>query len=159
MFQKIKKTNFPPKEKPVLIWDGTCGFCKYWVTRWKMKTKDAIVYKTYQDAHKDFPDIPLKEFKKASRLIELDGSIYSGPDSAYRCYTYSDAIKWNAHRWYINNRSFQRLSDHGYNFIAKHRPEMFKLTKLLFGPNPTDFKPYWVFYILAIILLVFAVFQ
>ena len=101
----------------------------------------------------------LKEFKKASRLIELDGSIYSGPDSAYRCYTYSDSIKWNAHRWYVNNRSFQRLSDHGYNFIAKHRPEMFKLTKLLFGPNPTDFKPYWVFYILAIILLVFAVFQ
>ena len=159
MFQKIKKTKFPPDTKPIFMWDGTCGFCKYWVTRWKLKTKDTIAYKTYQEAHKAFPDIPLKEFKKASRLIEPDGSVYSGPDSAYRCYTYSDSLKINMHKWYTNSRSFQHLSDHGYNFIAKNRPFMFKLTKLLLGSDPTHFKPYWLYYIITIILLVFIIFQ
>ncbi|MAW95732.1 MULTISPECIES: thiol-disulfide oxidoreductase [unclassified Leeuwenhoekiella] len=159
MFQKITQTKFPPKEKPVLIWDGTCGFCKYWVTRWQAMTGEALKYRTYQEAAADFPDFPLKEFKKASRLVEPDGTIYAGPDSAYRSYDYAKGKKYPFHNWYQKSSVFRKLSDHGYNFIAKHRPFMFKVTKMLFGSNPLHFKLYWLMYILLIFALFFMLFR
>ncbi len=158
MFQKILQTKFPPSEKPLLIWDGTCGFCKYWVTRWKAATGDTLEYKTYQEAASQFPDIPLKEFKKASRLIETNGRMYSGPDSAYRCYDYVENKNYLFHHWYEQNQFFRKLSDHGYNFIAKNRPFMFRLTKIMFGSNPLQLKPYWLLYILGLFTLFFVVF-
>lgn len=135
---------------PVLVWDGECGFCKYWVTRWKHLTRGKIQFSTYQEVAAQFPDIPLKEFKKASRLIEPDGVVYSGPDSAYRSYTYAQqSLPW--HRWYVSYPLFRWLSDHGYNHIAKHRPLYFTLTKACFGNDPVHLKPYWVLYIVGIL--------
>ena len=150
MFRKFERTKYPPTEKPILVWDGECGFCKYWVTRWKSLTQDKIDYKTYQEVASQFKDIPVKEFKKASRLIETDGSMFSGPDSAYRSYTYSKkSLPW--HRWYHTYTWFTKLSDHGYNYIAKHRPFFFKLTKLLFGNNPKQLQPYWAVYLFILL--------
>lgn len=143
MFSKIEKTNFPPPEKPMMVWDGECGFCKYWITNWQSKTKDRIVYRTFQEVAGLFKDIPLKEFKKASRLIETDGSIYSGPNSAYRSFIYFEKSPFPAHAWYQKNNWFTSLSDHSYNFIAKHRGFMLKLSKLFFGKDPLSMKPYW----------------
>lgn len=154
MFGKINKTKFPPQDKPVLIWDGNCGFCKYWVTRWKRMTGDSLNYRTFQEASQDFPDIPLKEFKKASRIIEFDGSVYSGPDSAYRSYDYGDkSYPW--HSWYSTYPVFTWLSDHGYNWIAKHRSFMFKVTHAFFGKNPLSLKPYWLLYLILIVAAVY----
>lgn len=150
MFAKIGKTSYLPS-KNVMIWDGKCGFCKFWKTRWENKTKGIIEYKTYQEYADKLPDIPLKEFKKASRLIETDGSVYSGPDSAYRCL-------WHAgnrpgHEMYKNYSWFRWLSDHAYNHIAKNRNFYFKVTRLLFGDEPLKLKYYWVWYLLAIIII------
>ena len=154
MFGKIDRTKFPPQNKPVLIWDGHCGFCKYWVTRWKNMTGDALDYRTFQDASEDFPDIPLKEFKKASRIIEPDGSVYSGPDSAYRSYDHSSKnYPW--HTWYVNYPVFTLISDNGYNWIAKHRSFMIKVTHAFFGKDPLSLKPYWLVYLLLVVGVVY----
>lgn len=155
MFAKIKETAFPPKEKPMMVWDGECGFCKYWITNWKAKTDDRIEYRTFQKVAQQFKDIPLKEFKKASRLIEPDGSIYSGPDSAYRSFLYfrKDNSPW--HRWYSKYKTFHFLSNHAYNFIAKNRSFMFSLTKLFFGKNPEKIKPFWLLLFLMLCIIAY----
>ncbi len=153
MFTKFYRTNYPPTEKPMMVWDGECGFCKYWVTRWKMYTGDRITYKTYQEVASQFKDIPLKEFKKASRLIEPNGSVYSGPDSAYRSFAYSEEKHWPWHDWYERFPVFTKLSDHSYNFIAKHRSFFYKLTVFCFGKDPKNSQPYWLYYILLILAI------
>src|SRR5680860_482010 len=153
MFSKIEKTAYPPNTKPVFIWDGECGFCKFWVVRLKIHTKNKIAYRTYQEAAGQFPDIPVKEFKKASRLIEVNGGIYSGPDSLYRSLQHAENIVWPWHRWYYRYVWFTKVSDHGYFFIAKNRPMMFKLTKVLFGERPEKLKLYWLIYIVVIFVL------
>lgn len=155
MFLKIERTHFPPLEKPVMVWDGECGFCKYWITNWKQKTKDKIKYRTFQEVANDFTDIPLKEFQKASRLIEMDGSVYSGPDSAYRSFTYFEKENSIWHKWYSKHKWFAALSDHTYIFIAKHRNLMFKLTKFLFGNDPESIKPYWFLILLFTFTILF----
>lgn len=150
MFAKIKQTAFPPTEKPMMVWDGECGFCKYWIINWKSKTDDRIDYRTFQDVAIRFKDIPLKEFKKASRLIEPNGSVFSGPDSAYRSFLYFKNNKSPWHRWYSQHKIFNFISDHTYNSIAKNRSFMFSLTKLFFGNNPENIKPYWLLLIIMI---------
>jgi predicted DCC family thiol-disulfide oxidoreductase YuxK len=147
MFAKIQKTQSPPSQA-LFIWDGECGFCKYWIIIWKSKTTN-LNYKTFQEVSDEFPDIPLKEFKKASRLIEIDGSVFSGPDSAYRTFWYFEKTQKHWHRWYQQSSLFRQLSDHGYNFIAKNRPLMMKLTLAFWGKNPVNRKPYWVIWLVG----------
>lgn len=150
MFQKIKSTTNPPSF-PILIWDGECKFCKWWKTRWELKTSNQLSFKVYQEVASQFPDIPLKEFKKASRLIDIDGNVYSGPDSAYRSLYLAGDKKW--HQWYSNYKWFQKISDLGYNHIAKNRNFYYKATSILFGKDPEKPKKYWLFYILILIFL------
>jgi predicted DCC family thiol-disulfide oxidoreductase YuxK len=147
MFAKIQKTQSPPSQA-LFVWDGECGFCKYWIIIWKSKTTN-LNYKTFQEVSGEFPDIPLKEFKKASRLIEIDGSVFSGPDSAYRTFWYFEKTQKHWHRWYQQSSLFRQLSDHGYNFIAKNRPLMMKLTLAFWGKNPVNRKPYWVVWLVG----------
>ncbi|WP_057935719.1 thiol-disulfide oxidoreductase DCC family protein [Algoriphagus resistens] len=149
MFTTFQKTSNPPKQ-PLFIWDGECAFCRYWILVWKSKT-DGLTYKTFQEVASEFPDIPLKEFKKASRLIEADGSVFSGPDSAYRTFWYFKNPKKHWHSRYESAGTFQKLSDHTYNWIAKNRRLMMKLTWAFWGKNPLKRKPYWIFWFICIL--------
>lgn len=151
MFAKIQNTQNPPNQ-PLFIWDGECGFCKYWIIFWKNKT-EGLTYKTYQEVAMEFPDIPLKEFKKASRLIEPDGSVYNGPDSAYRTFWYFKNPQKYWHHNYHKSNLFQKISDHTYNWIAKNRPTMMKLTLAFWGKNPLKQKPFWILWLVGLIAL------
>lgn len=152
MFSPIKQTKFPPTQ-PLFLWDGECGFCKYWIIVWNQKTS-GLTYKTYQEAGPEFPDIPIKEFKKASRLIESDGKVYSGPDSAFRTFFYFKKPAKIWHNWYHRSAVFQNLSNHGYNFIAKNRPMLMTLTKAFWGRNPVRQRPYWIVWLAGLIGLI-----
>ena len=152
MFQKIEHTNFPPSQT-LLVWDGKCGFCKFWVTRWKIQTQGKIKFITYQEVAENFKDIPLKEFKKSSKVIEPNGRVYNGPDSAYRSLYISGNRKW--HHLYKNSKLFTTLSDHAYNHIAKHRSFYFKITKACLGSNPKKIKPYWLLYLTIALAIIF----
>ena len=156
MFTKIDFTNHKPNT-PVLVWDGHCGFCKFWKTRWEIRTGSQVKYITLQEHSHDFPDIPEKEFKKASRLITKDGKIFSGPDSAYKAMWFGGVKKW--HSWYHKSSFFQQISDHGYNHIAKNRSFYYKLTVNLFGNNPKSLKPYWLIYLLFLIAIIYLLYE
>ncbi len=134
MFKTINRVSNPPI-KPTFVWDGECEFCKYWITVWRSKTGEKLQYEKYQDVYERFQSIPLKEFKKASRLIETNGKVFSGPDSAYRSFMHFRSPINFLHAWYHKYSFFRVLSDNIYNWIAKHRPLMFKLTKLLWGTD------------------------
>ena len=148
MFQKIPRTQSPPS-KPLMIWDGNCGFCAYWIQVWE-RNSSGITFKTYQEVGDQFPEIPLKEFKKASRFIEPNGQIFSGPDSAYRSFFHFKRPLKFPHRWYQKSRSFRWLSDHAYNFMAKNRPAMMKITHAFWGKNPKQQKPFYLIWLALI---------
>ncbi len=154
MFISINKTEFSPKSKPILIWDGKCGFCKYWVLRLKMLTNNQIEFKSFQDIGNTFPDIPIQRFKEASRLIDTTGEVYSGPDSFYKSLYYKQVPITFLHRSYCTNKVFKLLSDFFYTLIADNRNLSFKITKILFGNNPLRFTHYWLFYMLIIIIII-----
>ncbi len=147
MFTKLDKTQHPPKDKPLMAWDGNCGFCHYWVIRWKIITGDNVRFQPFQEVYQDFPDIDLKYFRQAIRMIDTDGKIYTGPAAAFRSFQYGNGNKW---KWvmplYNKIGIFRWASDRFYNWISKHRPFMYKVTVFFFGKNPAKPKPYWVYY-------------
>lgn len=137
-----------------MVWDGKCGFCAYWISRWQKFTGEKIEYETYQEAASRFPDIEEIHFKRASRLIEPTGRVFSGPRSAYRTFTYGS--KWGfLDRWYEKSKLFQKFSDHTYNWVAKNRSFMFKVTKAMFGSNPQQTKPFWAIYLALLVYLLY----
>lgn len=137
-----------------MLWDGDCSFCKYWVTRWYQITGNHVDYQPYQEVAKQFPDIEGDLFSEASRLIDTDGRIYSGPDSAYRSLWLAGKYKM-LHQWYTKDSWFKKFSDVLYQFIAQRRNLMFRLTKALWGSDPNSPKPFWVIYIAVILYLLY----
>jgi predicted DCC family thiol-disulfide oxidoreductase YuxK len=147
MFTKLKHTQYPPGGKPLMVWDGECDFCAYWITRWAAITGSRVDYAPYQNVAEQFKDINRRHFMTASRLIETDGRIFSGPRSAYRTFTYGNSFWKFLDSWYSRKVWFTKLSDASYQFVAKHRGFLYKLTVALWGSNPANTRPFWVIYL------------
>ena len=139
-------------DKPLLIWDGSCGFCRYWVTRWEGLTDGRVLFVPYQNRPKPLQGFPSDFFRKAVRLLEKPGHLYSGAEAVYRTLRHHKGWSF-LQRWYASTPFFRRVSDWSYSRIAAHRPLFFRFSKLLFGKDPTRMKPYWLLYILAFILI------
>ncbi|GAB4377620.1 MAG: hypothetical protein Kow0075_06400 [Salibacteraceae bacterium] len=136
-----------------MVWDGSCGFCRYWITRWQLITGEKIHYVPYQQAHKNFPDLDVDLFRQAVRLIETDGAVYSGPHAALKALH----IGGRYSRWlkiYERSPFVRRILDGLYCFVARKRKLMMTLTRFSFGSNPTRLKPYWLLWLLAFVGLV-----
>ncbi len=136
-----------------MVFDGDCSFCIYWIIKWKKISADSIAYVSYQEAHNSFKDISIESFKEAVRLIETDGTVFSGADAAYYTYYLKGKFKF-LHLWYQKYHWFKRLSDFIYRWIAKRRNFMFKLSVTLFGTHPEKPNKNWMIFLLALFLII-----
>jgi predicted DCC family thiol-disulfide oxidoreductase YuxK len=144
------KTKNTPSPNAVLIWDGECEFCAFWVIFWQDKLGSSIEYKTFQTAAQDFPDINKRAFLVASHFIETDGGVYKGARSAYRSLYHVNRFKF-LDRLYQQQEWFRKMSDMVYRLISHNRSSFFRITKFLYGSDPLSLKPFWVIYLLVLI--------
>ena len=151
MFQKIRQTQSRPAV-PIMIWDGECSFCAYWIEYWKGLSGDQFDFKPYQEVHQHFDDIEVKHFKQAVRFVEPDGRVSNGPDAAYRSLYLLGRSKC-LHHAYQKRDFFRNLSDRLYQWVATNRGFCFRITKLLFGSNPSSLKPFWAIYLFVFFYL------
>ncbi len=156
MFTKLYKTNHPPKDQPVMAWDGDCGFCRYWVIKWKIMTGEKVRYQPFQEVHQEFPDIELKYFRQAIRFIDLDGRIYTGPAAVFQAlHAYSNKWRW-VMPLYNKIRPFSYMSDRFYTLVSRNRVRMYEVVIRLYGKNPARPKHYWALYLAALLALIAA---
>jgi len=127
---------------PVLVFDGDCGFCRFWVARWRRGTGDLVRYKPFQDPDtaERFPQISIEGFARAVHLVEPDGGSSSGARAVFRLLTLTLA-PWSIARaggWLLLT-AYDRLplvargSEAAYRVIADHRPLFGWLTTWLWG--------------------------
>lgn len=143
----------PVTTRPVLIWDGTCGFCKYWTTHWKKLSGDDVIYAPYQEIGHKFIDISVDQFRKEVHLIEPDGSIYRGAAAALRTIYYGSQKRQFLYRWYVSYPWFASLLDQAYIWVANHRSFLYRISTLLWGKDPNQLKMYWLVYLAGIVSL------
>lgn len=129
-----------PPARPLLVYDGDCGFCKLWIARWQEETGAAVDYRPLQETAARFPEVPREEFERAVKLIEADGRVWSGAAAVYHSL---GAGGRGLNRWsYEHIPGFAAFSELAYRFIAGHRELAGRVTWLLWGKDvrrPTYF--------------------
>lgn len=110
----------PPHDRPLLIYDGDCGFCRRWIARWKRVTRERVGYCEFQQLGGRFPEIPHAAFAQAVQLIELDGRVLSGADAVVRLLDLAPRRRWLP-RFLRALPGFMPVARAAYRFIASHR--------------------------------------
>lgn len=114
-------------KKPLLIYDGECGFCRTSISRWREITGDSIDYVTYQEAASNYPQISISQFQNSVQLIEPDQKVFSGAEAVFKTLAYNPKRKWLL-RLYESLPGFAFISELGYKIIARNRQAFSKLS-------------------------------
>jgi predicted DCC family thiol-disulfide oxidoreductase YuxK len=136
--------------KPVLLWDGKCGFCKIWIDYWKLLVADRIEFRTSQEAGAEYPQIDPRAFSKSVQLIRPDGSVASGAQAVFE--------SLGMLKTYQSSKIFAAIAEWAYRLIAAHRDAAYQFTKYTFGRKiePTRFiATQWLF--VRVLALIYAV--
>jgi predicted DCC family thiol-disulfide oxidoreductase YuxK len=119
-------------DKPVLIYDGKCGFCKIWIEYWKTLTGDAVTYAPSQEVGSEYHQIPPEAFGKSVQLVMPSGEVLSGAHAVFE--TLASHPSWcRLLSAYYGVPGFARITEASYRFIAGHRNTFYWVTVLLFG--------------------------
>ena len=127
--------------KPLLVYDGTCGFCKRWIERWRVRVGDRAEFAPSQEVGARFPAIPAEAFAEAVHLIEEDGRVSRGAEAVFRLLAIGGSPL--GLRAYRGVPGFCGASEACYRIVAGHRPFFDRATTWLWGrhvvPPPMAF--------------------
>jgi len=120
--------------KPLLIYDGDCGFCKRWIQRWQSMTGEAVDYLPFQDESipARFPEIPREDFEQAVQLVTPAGTVYSGASGVLRALAVARRERWLL--WlYLRLPIFTFAADLIYHEAAMHRAFLSRVDRAVYG--------------------------
>lgn len=123
-----------PPARPLVVFDGDCSFCRFWIARWKRASGDRLDYAPYQDVAPRFPEVPVEEFRRAVGLVRPSGEVLFGAAAvvAARAEVPGRGL-WS---WvYRRVPGAAIVMDLLYRFIANHRNAAFRVTRLFWGRN------------------------
>jgi predicted DCC family thiol-disulfide oxidoreductase YuxK len=148
--------NQPP-ERPLMLFDGDCGFCRYWVQRWRTKVWRQVDFAPAQQQAARFPQISEDEWHKAVQLVMPDGTVYHGAEAVFR--TLATVPE---HRWplaiYEHVPGAKLASESFYRLVADNRNFFSRLTTAFWGrdarPNSNLFSVWLFLRVLGLIYFV-----
>lgn len=113
------------ERKPLLIYDGNCGFCKIWIDYWKQLTGDRVDYAPSQEVAERYPQISRRAFSESVQLVRADLTVASGARAVFETLGHPST--------YEKSRLFAALSEGAYRVVARHRDFFYKVTQYTFG--------------------------
>jgi len=138
------------RNKPILVYDGDCSFCKLWILRWRDLTGDRVQYLPFQEVAAEFPEIPRDSFTRAVQLILPDGEVSSAAHAVLR--TLAFAPGWAGWGWllwlYRRVPGAAAVSELVYGWVEGHRNLLYRLTRLFWGrhfEHPSFSLACWLF--------------
>jgi len=120
--------------KPLMIYDGECNFCKFWIIRWQQATEGKVEYIRLQDprVRQQFPEIPREQFEESVQFIETNGRIYTGAEAVFRSLVYARGLSWLL--WvYQHLPGVEPVAEWMYHFVAGHRDVLSAITRIFWG--------------------------
>ena len=120
-----------------MIFDGDCGFCRGWVTRWQRRTADRVDFAPFQEAAAQFPEVPIERFQRAVQLVAIDGSMTQGANAVFQILRVGAGPSWPSFL-YRHMPGFAWITERGYRFVATHRPLVSGVTRILWGDHSRE---------------------
>src|SRR5260370_37507 len=119
-------------DKPLVIFDGNCGFCKIWIKYWYQLTGERVDYAPSQEAGEQFPQIPPEDFSQSVLLVLPSGEILRGAEAVFQTVAYAPGLSWLL--WlYRHLPGLAPVAEASYRVIAAHRPFFYQVTRFTFG--------------------------
>lgn len=129
----MANTNPSGLTHPMLVYDGDCSFCKYWVNRWRRKTGNKVKYTPFQELPEEFRGTTHAQFRKSVYLFTKYGQRLHGAEAVAALLHLSGHSTWN---WLYHRLPLAgKVAEGGYRLVADNRDFFFKLTKLVFRDN------------------------
>jgi predicted DCC family thiol-disulfide oxidoreductase YuxK len=131
------QSTIATRRQPLLIYDGDCRFCTYWIRYWQRLTGPRVTYAPYQEVAREYPEIPVENFKRAVQYVAPDGKITSGAEAVLLTL---DRAGGNG-LWltlYRRLPGFGKIAESVYAFVAYNRGALYWPTRWLWGP---DYEP------------------
>jgi predicted DCC family thiol-disulfide oxidoreductase YuxK len=131
------QTTSTVRRQPLLIYDGDCGFCLYWVRYWRGLTGNRVTYAPYQEVAAQYPEIPLGAFQRAVQYVAPDGKIASGAEAALLALSHAPGKGF----WLTLYRRlpvFAAIAEFIYALVASHRSAFYRPSLWLWG---RDYEP------------------
>jgi predicted DCC family thiol-disulfide oxidoreductase YuxK len=124
----------PADTRPLLVYDGDCQFCAYWARYWQKLTGEAVIYRPYQEAAAQYPQIPIADFQRGVQYIAPDGHHAGAAEASFLTLSHARGKGY----WltlYKNLPGFAAVAEWIYAFIAAHRSVFYRISLLLWGEN------------------------
>lgn len=109
-----------PPERPLLLFDGDCGFCRFWVARWRAMTPGRVDFAPAQQEAARFPQIAKESWKDAVQLVTPQGEVYGGAEAVFRTLAYAPERRWML-GIYRRVPGARFVSEAAYGLVARHR--------------------------------------
>ncbi len=121
-------------ERPLVLFDGRCGFCKIWVEYARRLTQTAADYAPASERASDFPSIPEDAYARSVQLLLPGGERLEGARAAFTVLALAPGKGWLL-RLYDSLPGFAPAAEASYRLIAAHRNFFAWLTRAAFGPR------------------------
>ena len=148
------------RKKPIVIFDGDCGFCRTWIERWREITGERVEYAASRDVGHFFPDVDPKLYEQTVVLADTDGAIHVGAEAVFRALAHARGWGWPLTA-YERVPGVSAVTEACYRFVAARRRMFSRITRWVWGPDvrlPTYHLVRWAFLrgLGAIFLIAFA---
>ncbi len=107
--------------RPVLVYDGFCGFCRRWVDRlerWGLRGVD-LVPSQHRQERSDLPVISDDQVDREMVMVLPDGRVLGGGDAMSALWRLVPRLRVVA--WLLGLPGISRLRDLGYRWVAARR--------------------------------------
>ncbi|MGO8792742.1 MAG: lipase maturation factor family protein [Terriglobia bacterium] len=145
-------------DRPILVYDGDCSFCRLWIDRWRSLTGDRVRYAPFQEAAAQFPEIPRETFVRAVQLVLPEGTVLSAAHAVFRTLALVMGYAWML--WlYQHLPGAAAVAEFFYRLVARHRNLFYRLTRLFWGKHferPSFSLATWLFLRLVGVVYFFA---
>jgi len=121
-----------PTDRPLVVWDGECWFCRRWMKRYHALAGDRLDFAPLSDAAEHFPTIPRADFERAIHLISPDGTHVSGAAAMFGIMDRLGLRRWPL-RLYRHLPPFRGVTNVLYRWIAGHRAAANTISTLAWG--------------------------
>jgi predicted DCC family thiol-disulfide oxidoreductase YuxK len=82
-----------PKDLPVMLYDGDCDFCRYWIKKWGAITGGSVRYEPYQGTLDKYTLVTEKQCRKAVQLIMPGPMVFSGAHAVFKTLSFGGKCK------------------------------------------------------------------
>ncbi len=122
--------------RPLLIYDGDCGYCRRWIERWRARTGERVRYLPYARTGL-FTRLRIspRAARQSVQLIEPSGRISTGANAVFRALGRGPGLRWLA--WIPRLPIVRNVAEWVYRRVANHRVALSRLDRWLGGSHRT----------------------